>query len=1108
MSGTPQRHFSHGVFTIHASFGFAASLSRLMLNLALEKDKKNWQAALADMTLYLPNRRSVGVVKGALLQAVQDEQLVGGYLMPKIISLGDIVTDSQDLEITSDDDDFVSDGALSPISQERRLQLLMSLIQKFYHQGFDRHLTAGHLLGLAKKLASFLDELTIAQKDRKELFAKGIFLNNEELIGDEADDNNRRTMGDADSKALLETLAEHWQKILRFLTLVVPSYENILQERGHQDREQILNERIIAIADAYQRAQHTGKQTGTVIIAGSTGSRATTRQLMRSVLTLPHGMVILPGFDKNMDEDVWDFLSSSVLPSASIEKKLSEKNSAFFLSALVHPQRSMVDLLQFLGVKKNDVKYLHHESIGHNILAREKLLAEIFLPPIKTWLQRADDKNLQKNIATALGAVTMLTLPDRSSEAEMIALIIKKNLINHERNNDAAPNNSVKNPSQPTIALVARDKQLIREVLLVLRSMNILVEDSSGVPFWQSPLGMFVFIANLFFSRPSAATFKNLLLQPLVSGASSETKQFVHYLLVDVLPTIRHHLTAEKLQRAIIAPPSEPGSNRPDRLDATQRKKLLQWLEPMMVVLQSNEEKTRQPKSVAAWMGEFINFIQLITRDSIADDRDNILASSAGKKFYTIVNHFIAEGEDNVFFMQREELHDWFYELLAGETIHRPFLQLARLQIVGPLESRLLKADITILAGLTDGIWPATGSPDPWLPKSVRRHWGLLNDEEKLSLSAHDFATNFLSPEVFLLSREKENGVLCEKSRWLQRLEALLTIYPQAAMQQRAAQWYGLLARHQQLSNQFLSPAATTPPAPQPAVAARPKKLSVTSLEKFQSNPFWLYANKILKLPKPDDLSDDSLVATLARDKGKLLHDILKIFTAEASQHQGRELVFLYELCDRALADYQHLAVVKNFWQPAFYATCDFFWREYQHHASGKILSEFHGEATTSLADYHFTLTARADRIDIKPDGGINIVDYKTGPLPTQTKRQAGESLQLPLEGWIATRGGFTGISPTAAAQPIELEFWHLRGDDSVVENFSKSKKNNKTNEELIAQAEEKLLSIVSNLANPAFGFTAVEGQEYNDYDLLAREGEWASGIVIEKDGDESPEGA
>ncbi len=432
MSGTPQRHFSHGVFTIHASFGFAASLARVMLNLALEKDEKNWQAALADMTLYLPNRRSVGVVKGALLQAVQDEQLVGGYLMPKIISLGDIVTDSQDLEITSDDDDFLSDGALSPISQERRLQLLMSLIQKFYYQGFDRHLTAGHLLGLAKKLASFLDELTIAQKDRKELFAKGIFLNNEELIGDEADDNNRTT-GDADSKALLENLAEHWQKILHFLTMVIPSYEDILQERGHQDREQILNERIIAIADAYQRAQHTGKQTGTVIIAGSTGSRATTRQLMRSVLTLKNGMVILPGFDKNMDEDVWNFLSSSVLPSASIEKKLSDKASAFFLSALVHPQRSMVDLLQFLGVKKDEVQYLHRESIDHNILAREKLLAEIFLPPIKTWLQRADDKNLQKNIATALGGVTMLTLPDRSSEAEMIALIIKKNLLNHKK---------------------------------------------------------------------------------------------------------------------------------------------------------------------------------------------------------------------------------------------------------------------------------------------------------------------------------------------------------------------------------------------------------------------------------------------------------------------------------------------------------------------------------------------------------------------------------------------------------------------------------------------------------------------------------------------------
>jgi ATP-dependent helicase/nuclease subunit B len=58
-----------------------------------------------------------------------------------------------------------------------------------------------------------------------------------------------------------------------------------------------------------------------------------------------------------------------------------------------------------------------------------------------------------------------------------------------------------------------------------------------------------------------------------------------------------------------------------------------------------------------------------------------------------------------------------------------------------------------------------------------------------------------------------------------------------------------------------------------------------------------------------------------------------------------------------------------------------------------------------------FTLTARADRIDVGPCGLV-ITDYKSSQsLETLVSRAAaGTAPQLPLEAAIATAGGFAGV--------------------------------------------------------------------------------------------------
>ena len=68
------------------------------------------------------------------------------------------------------------------------------------------------------------------------------------------------------------------------------------------------------------------------------------------------------------------------------------------------------------------------------------------------------------------------------------------------------------------------------------------------------------------------------------------------------------------------------------------------------------------------------------------------------------------------------------------------------------------------------------------------------------------------------------------------------------------------------------------------------------------------------------------------------------------------------------------------------------------------------------------TVHGRADRIDRLADGGLAIVDYKTGAPPTQKAVDAGFALQLGLLGLIGRAGGFEGVS----GDPEAFEYWSL----------------------------------------------------------------------------------
>ena len=60
-------------------------------------------------------------------------------------------------------------------------------------------------------------------------------------------------------------------------------------------------------------------------------------------------------------------------------------------------------------------------------------------------------------------------------------------------------------------------------------------------------------------------------------------------------------------------------------------------------------------------------------------------------------------------------------DLLSGESVRPPYGGHPRLFIWGLLEARLQHADLMILGGLNEGVWPSLPAPDPWLAPRIRR---------------------------------------------------------------------------------------------------------------------------------------------------------------------------------------------------------------------------------------------------------------------------------------------------------------------------------------------------------------------------------------------------
>ena len=819
-----------------------------------------------------------------------------------------------------------------------------------------------------------------------------------------------------------DDLALHWKDSLDFLKIITEAWPDYLAETKRFDPAA---RRIALIELQTKRWIETPPQTP-VIIAGTTGSTPAVARMMKAVAGFPFGCVVLPGLDLAAPDHVWQAIDEP------------------------HPQSGLKALLNALGATRDNVRGWPVDG-GEISTARADLVTMALRPADASddWRAWADTVKLDASaMIGALAGLTLVEPRDEEREASVIALKMRE---------------VIETPNK-TAMLVTPDRDLARRVATKMRRWNITVDDSAGAPFANTRCGNFLRLVAVWLDDVShPANLAALIDHPLFGGGLSSSDR------------VKAHGKIDRALRGL----------RPARgIDGLKRR--LETKYPLEgVMAQLVESLTRAaaiwPDDEASFAARFDAHLAAAEILSASDDEpgeQRLWRGDDGAAGAQMLAN-LRDGLALIVHDRPSEYADIFTRLIAGGAVRRRAPAHPRLSILGPLEARLQTADFVILAGLNEGVWPRDAAIDPFLSRQMRKNLNLPSPERRIGLAAHDFTQLAASPEVMLTRAARAAGKPTKPSRWIVRFKNILSGAELLDDIDQTAQLDALASR----LDRPTSVTHIAPPNPRPPARARPTKFSVTRIEKLLRDPYTIYARDILKLKTLDALGEEFD----ARHLGSLFHKVLEVYALEVPPTDRRAQISRFESLFREHA-------------PAFgfEARHEVFWRKLAHDAFERLADwdaqrrtlgapcviEGDGMHRFMLDGTEFTLTARADRIDLLHDGDAFIIDYKTGTPPTMSVTKKF-SPQLPLTGFIVEEGGFSELN---AAKVFGFEYLSILG--SGKKSGAAAAQGDDASSS-IAHVREGLFAILQHFADEANSYPSQPRPQYQDdfgdYDHLAR---------------------
>lgn len=704
-----------------------------------------------------------------------------------------------------------------------------------------------------------------------------------------------------------------------------------------------------------------------------------------------------------------------------------------------HPQFELKELLNLLELKREDVIPILKSEKPE----REKFISEIMRPATvsNAWLALSKDDypaDMFKNIQ-------FIETPSQREEALTIALKMRE-ILNFEGK---------------TAALVTYDRNLARRVATELERFEIKIDDSAGLPLHLTSVGIFLrLIAEAAENLTSDVKLITLLKHPFMlfghNPADIRTEIYEYEL------SLRKPKYQSDFVFSIIPLIKEKIADFAQLIKSPH----VDFIELFKSHIKLAEEfafSADFPKHNQLWRGD------------------------AGKSAATFVTKILETGE-TLGAINGKDYISLFCVLMSMSSVRTNYGTHPRLSILGPIEAKLCHFDYVILGEFNEGIWPKPIQADMWMSRPMKKDFGFSLPEKNIGILAADLSGFLASDNVILTRAERVDGTPMKKSRWLLRLETVLRAIDLELEDIKENAVSSLALRLDKPTEHI----TLAPPAPCPPASARPKCFSASAVDLLVADPYSVFAKYILKLYPLDDL--DRIPDQ--RDYGTLVHGIVEDFNNKHPDVMPENA--LDEIISLGEEHFLKSGISKDlkaFWWPKFLNTAIAFIAQDNRTDVLHIDNEVCGEICYSLPEGDFKFTAKADRIDTLKNGFLNILDYKTGKIPTLSQVKSGHALQLLLEGLIAQKGKFEGIS---SKKLNDLIYWHL-GSEITDKNLLILPLEE---ENLLKTCEEYLLKLMTTFSFETTPYLSRPIPKFisknRDYEHLARIKEWS---VQEEDG-------
>ncbi|MBY7649057.1 MAG: double-strand break repair protein AddB [Candidatus Liberibacter europaeus] len=1028
------------VFTIASYSPFFRELILSLLNGELVegfKYNKSNPLSLASVTIYVPTKRAAQSLRSEFFDIIGNKFTI----LPTIKPLGDILEENYFFNA----DLLLSCNIDLPLSNIRRLLELSRLILLWrkhlpdkirdIHPESPLTLSASHAdaIWLAKNLASIIDIVEIEEKNWDDLY----LLDNEQY-------------------------GAWWFIALDFLKIASKYWKERLSELSASSNAHYQIQLIRAEAEYISLKGSKGP----VIIAGSTGSIPATARLMSIIANDHNGAIVLPGLDVFMPENIWQTITkkSNIIDKSNVDYSM-------------HPQYSLAKLLQFLKIKRKDVRCLG--NINEEMRLRSIMISKAFLPSSTDAPQKTEIVNDKTaDLAQSFADVALIEATNEREEATAIAIAMRMSLEKHKHTQTA---------------LITADQDLARRVKLELTRFGIDIDVSAGIPLSTTLQGsILITILNAILKSNDCMTTAILIKHPLAKFGFPEKYllQAKNALEFIALRGNRDSYDITQIKSIVTSKIAEQKNEKhtphwKSRLSDKDNELAILLAESIVKAITPLAEY-RMDRSSCCNNLDISDWTKLTVRclENICLDENkqliNLWTGKEGKALSSFFSNIIET--KNCLITSPIEWIEIVSALISGETVKPINEKSSRLFILGTLESRLISFDTLILGGLNEGVWPKHISQNPFLSRIMQGDLGLEAAEKCIGQAAHDFEMASGTRHIIYTRSLQKNKDPTVASRWLQRLLVFGGKSFFDDLKKKGNQYLKWARGIDSTNKQTVS----TRPKPFPNPATQPKTYSFSEVKQLISDPYAIYAKKILKLdPIPHFNNDPD-----AKYRGTFFHNVVtRLIQKKINKNTPVIINYMEKIIDECFEKEKLPPHIDVIWRPLFYKIAYSFLSHEDKKSALIKQVVVDTPARMQIESIGIQLTGIADRINILESGYADIIDYKTGSTPKKKTAQNLIDPQLALEAAALQAGAFYQLERKKVEKIIYIRLKPELEIDCITDN-------NHSTEELAKKSLRNLIEFVSLLQNGKQPFTShlrlsEKSNITSEYDHLARMEEW-----------------